>query len=51
MTNTTKTNKVKNPKKDKKKKSKELRLTQNVDLREWLKKNGMPKVDKKKGGK
>ena len=51
MTNTIKTSKVKNPKKDKKKKSKELHLTQNVDLSEWLSKNGMPKENTKKEGK
>ena len=51
MTNTIKTSKVKNPKKDKNKKSKQNHLTQNIDLNEWLSKNGTPKENTKEEGK
>ena len=45
---------VKDNKKAKKKvnkKSKQNYLTQNIDLNEWLSKNGMPKENTKKEGK
>lgn len=48
MKNTNVNTKPKGNKKDKKKKSNQKHLTQNVDLRAWIQKNGMPKEVKKK---